>query len=372
MTIATSSRFSFRLAGRSEDSALRAVLRSTSMQGKIQLSFQREPNFFRAESAGNLESQVIAVTEESGRMAGFGCRSIRRLFVDGEDLRLGYLSGLRSLPEYRSGTLLIRGYRYLKSLHADCKVPYYITTIFDDNRLAKEVLTSGRAGLPVYHQYASIGTYLLPLYHIHTSRSDLDQFQLAPEDLPAAVNCINRCNKHLQFATVYGMEDFAGESSLLPDFQSRNLFAFRRGDAITATMGLWDQHGFKQSVVAGYSNTLSLLRPASNILAKIGLTPRLPKVGGTLPYLYTVGLSATPGNLDDLIRLLEAVVRSWSRKGYAYLVVGVDHNHPLVPYLAKHAALHLSSTLYLVYWKDTAEFHMPRSGALTNVEIATL
>ena len=366
-----SSQFSFKLATVAEDSALRAVLRQTSMQGRIQLSFQREPNFFIAEQAGNIHSQVIAVTdEEKGCLAGFGCRSFKRVFVDGKQNQVGYLSGLRALPEYRAGTLLVRGYKFLKTLHKDKAAPYYFTTILCENQVAKNILTSKRAGLPTYQEYAKLSTFLLPLYRSKKNKPSLKPFGMQKTDLNSAVTCINKFNQAFQFASVYSVSDFLGENSLLPAFKPAHLYGVKRNGQVVATLGIWDQQSFKQSVVAGYSPALSLLRPASNLLAKAGLTPYLPKTGEVFPYLHSIAVSYLPGHYHDFFELLEAVTNHWSNKGYAYLSIGVDQRHPLAPNLKGIAATQLLSTLYLVYWND--DFEMPSSGSITHVEVATL
>jgi hypothetical protein len=84
-----------------------------------------------------------------------GSRSIRCVYIDGKPpTRVGYLSMLRGITEAPGNIALARGYRYLQTLHADGAVPFYFTTVLDDNTTAKALLTSGRARLPVYKPIA--------------------------------------------------------------------------------------------------------------------------------------------------------------------------------------------------------------------------
>src|SRR5436309_10020001 len=157
-------RFEFSLAGEAEDEALRTLLRPISMPGNITLSFHREPSFFLAEQAGNITSQVLGCKDrQKDQVVGMGSRSIRCVYIDGKPTRVGYLSMLRGITEARGNIALARGYKYLQTLHADGAVPYYFTTILDDNTTAKALLTSSRAGLPVYKSIAHLITYLIPL-----------------------------------------------------------------------------------------------------------------------------------------------------------------------------------------------------------------
>src|SRR6266571_2823670 len=157
-------RFEFALAGEAEDDALRTLLRHISMPGNITLSFLREPSFFLAEQAGNISSQVLVCKDrQKDQVVGMGSRSIRCVYIDGKPTRVGYLSMLRGTTEARGNIALARGYRYLQTLHADGAVPYYFTTVLDDNTTAKALLTSGRARLPTYQPVARLITYLIPL-----------------------------------------------------------------------------------------------------------------------------------------------------------------------------------------------------------------
>lgn len=358
-----------------EDAALRAILRATFMPGNISLSFQREPSFFAAEQAGNLLSQVLAVRDTtSNQIVGFGCRSLRRLFVDGEAKIVGYLSGLRGLPSVRRGTLLARAYRFLKELHRDGQAPYYVTTIFDDNEYAKTLLTSRRAGLPVYKSLGHLYTYLLPLYKEQKShcRERAIVRGLDTNLAGAAVESINAFNRQHQFGACYITEDLIGGTGILPGFDMKNLYVCQTGSRVTATLGVWDQNPFKQSVVMGYSWSYRLARPLLNLGAQFGLSAKLPGVGESFPYLYAALVSCAPGEPDLLESLLATALHDWSDRGYAYLLIGVHENSPFVDLLQSLSAMRLSSTIYLVYWEDCLDSILPSTATVPHLEIATL
>lgn len=370
-----SPRYQFKLAGPDDDSALRSVLRRTAMAGTVSLSFQREPSFFAAEQIGSLDSQVIAVQDVgSNAIVGLGCRSFRKMFIDGKVEVGGYLSSLRGLPEVRRGTLLARGYHFLKDLHADGRVPYYVTSIFDDNQYASELLTSRRAGLPVYHPLGRLNTYLIPLYGLRRQpRPSEEVIRGASGDLlRAAVERINSYNQGHQFAPWYSSEHFQAVSHMLPGFCSENLFCYRDDGGVTATLGVWDQTSFKQSVVTGYSWRYRLASPVCAAGAWLGLAPRLPEIGGSFPYLYAAFLSHLPGCLPHLEALLLTALRDWSRKGYGYLMAGCHDASPVNELLQRYSVSRKSSSLYLVYWEDMLDSPLPSFDPIPHLEIATL
>lgn len=335
----------FDLATDADDAALRALLRETAMPGRISLAFLREPSFFEAERAGNDESQVI-VAREGDAIAGVGCRALRRMYVNGEATRAGYLSMLRGRPEVRGGTGLARGYRFLRKLHADRRAPFYVTTILDDNHPAAKLLTSGRAGLPRYERAGALRTYLIPLARRVRGSRVVDE---AP--LTEALPCVEAWNQRHQFAPV--------GPAYVP-----SLYVHRRGGEIAGTLGVWDQQAVKQTVVASYAPLVAALRPLYNLFTR----PTLPPVGAPIRMLYATMLSASdPATLDAL---LDAAIARWSARGFDYLALGLARDHPLTAAAAPRAARTLDSTIYVVTFRDDERPSL--DGRLPHLEIGTL
>ena len=120
------------LADRSDDDLLRECLKKNEMSGSISVAFETEPSFFDALSVQGIESQVIIGKTENEEIIGFGVRSIKPVYVNGEIVDIGYLSGLRVNPEFRNNSFLVRGYKFLRKLDQDERVPFYLTTIIED------------------------------------------------------------------------------------------------------------------------------------------------------------------------------------------------------------------------------------------------
>jgi hypothetical protein len=363
-------RFEFFLAGEAEDEALRTLLRRISMPGNITLSFQREPSFLLAEQVGSIASQVMICKDRTkDQVVGMGSRSIRSVYIDGKPAKVGYLSMLRGVPEARGNIALARGYRYLNTLHTDGAVPYYFTTILDDNTDAKNLLTSARGGLPVYKPLARLITYLIPLRRNRQRKSAgnavsrVDQHQL-----PRAMAFLQQWNSQHQFAPVYTLEDMLGQSKLLPGFCWENLYIYQVHSEICGTLGVWDQHSFKQTVVTAYSRKMQLLRPFYNVYATITGNPGLPPTGAEIKLLYA---SFQSGSESAFEALLNQVRIDWSGKGYDYLSIGVCEDSKLSPMASSYATQQISSTIYVVYWQD-ANVSLPEADRPVHLEIATL
>ena len=366
-------RFEYALATEADDDVLRELLRQIAMPGDITLAFLREPSFFLAEQAGSVASQVLVCrNRQQGRIVGLGTRSVRCVYIDGSPTRVGYLGMLRGIPEERGNIGLARGYQFLKRLHADGAVPYYFTTILDENTPALELLTSARAGLPIYQPFAHLVTYLIPLAG---RRRNLGNPAGAGAVLRGERALLGEATAYLaewssqhQFAPVYSLQDILGESTLLPAFSWENLYIYRGQGAVRGTLGVWDQQSFKQTVVAAYSRRMQAVRPLFNLYAAARGIPRLPRAGDGIKLLYATCVS---GDAPAFDRLVQQVCAEWSGKGYDYLAVGFGTESTCAPIASGLATQRIKSTLYAVYWPDD-DVALPQADKPVHPEIATL
>src|SRR5687767_2965736 len=161
----------FELACADDDPGLRRLLRENAMRGSISLSFEREPNYFKASAIeGPFHQTIIARERESGNVIAFGNRSIRPLFVNGELQDTGYMSQLRVDAAYGKGLYLARGlaggFRKYRELHQDGRAPFYLTSVIEDNLPARRLLTSGLPDYPHAQEYTRMFTYAIyPVRH---------------------------------------------------------------------------------------------------------------------------------------------------------------------------------------------------------------
>ncbi len=370
------SKYQFEIASELSEEDLRGILRQTEMPGNISLSFRREPNFFIAEKSGNLSSDVVAVRDlDKNKLVGVGARSIRKNYVTGKAGNIGYLSALRGLPEILGGTLLARGYRFLKNLHKKGEVPFYYTTILDENSWAKEMLTSKRCGLPTYEEQGVLVTHMIPLYKRRWRKNNTTGLNIVrvgrvPYLIRQVYEAVNDFNRYYDYSAVVSLDSLKSPEQFYPGFSTENLFAVFRDGHITATLGVWDQSHFKQTIVTGYKGFLRYLAPLSSLGSKLNLMPELPKIGGSFSTLYACFVSLKQGYEADLAVLLSEVLRLNSKQGYYYLLAGSPKGSPIERIFESQEAFRITSTLYRVYWEEDVIF-LPKT-LVPYPEIATL
>ena len=364
--------FKFELAGETEDAALRAVLRESHMPGNISLAFSREPSFFIAERAGSVRHQTLVYRkEDSGRITGIGGRSVRKIYIDGEEKVVGYLSSLRILPESRNRMTLVRGYKFLRSLHDDGEVPYYFTTILDENRYAKLILESGRAGMPSYVPMGMFVTYLIPIRKKVPRSLRHEVLSCSENTLPQAHECLSEWNGRHQFAPVYTLDDLTGGTGLLPHFSSKDFYVCKERGEVVGTLGVWNQQSFKQTIVTNYSAKMKAVRASYNAIARLRGHPTLPSVGESIRFVHASFVSAKNDNVEVFESLIHKACSDWSGRGHDYLLVGLAEENKLSTVARKMASRQLESRIYLVHWPEE-KMVLPKNGRVAHIEVATL
>jgi hypothetical protein len=351
-------RFAFDLATPADDASLRQLLAATPMIGRVSVAFAREPSYFEAAAVDGSSVQIgVAREHKSGRVVGMGSRAVSVRFVNGERVAVGFLSGLRLLTEYRGhAALLARGYRFLRKLHEDRAARYYLTTISDDNQAALNLLTSGRAGLPIYHPCGNYST--LSVYTAQQSangaenRCDAEIRPANAADRDAIVQFLNDHGAARNFFPAYNAYDLFNNTGLLRGLASSDLLLALRDDKIVGTLGCWDQRPFKQIVIHSYSGWLRPLRPFYNAWASLRHRPTLPAAGTVLGAC----LAAIPVVSDDhpevFRQLLTATLRRMADRRLPLLLVGMHESDPLLPVARQFSGREYRTKLYIVHWPD--------------------
>lgn len=370
-------RYRFELATRSDDAELRQILAQSPMDGKISLTLKREPSYFDAAVVDGSSRQIVVCRDAAtDSIVGFGSRSLRQMYVNGELKSLGYLGTLRSLKRARNRGLLANGYRYLRELHRDGRAVFYLTTIAEGNDPALRILLSGRAGLPAYHFVGRFHTVAIPVIRrmrLRRRRSASCNVREATEsDLPILLDFLNRVGPRYQFFPKYDASDFFGVDSTFKELKPSDLLlAFKNGQLV-ATLGSWDQHAFRQTVVEGYEGPLRWLRPAYNCWAALCSHPKLPSPGDAFRYVMGV-LPVIEDNDEEVYSaLLDCTLDRLLRTEHDYLLIGLHESHRLLASTIRRASTSYATRLYCVTWDHDVSLVSQFDGRTPYLELGCL
>ena len=372
------SRYRFELATPADDDELRSVLARTPMDGDMVVSFRREPSYFAAAVvAGPFRQTVVGRDSQCGRIVGFGERSVRDCFVNGVPRPVGYLSSLRVLPEYRNLGLIARGYRFFRQLDEDRRTGLYLTTIAAGNERALSMLTSGRAGLPPYHDAGNYLTLAVPATHKATLQGNTNGRSVTirsatQDDLPSVLAFLSAEGPRRQFFPCYAAEDFFSSTGILRDLAAEDLLLAFRNGRLVGTLGVWDQRSFRQSVVERYSTRLRWLRPWYNVQARLTGRPALPPTGEPLQYAVAA-LPVVAADLPDVFAsLLSAARQQAAARSISHLLVGLHESDPLRSEVERHAVARYVTRLYHVSWPEADDARAAQGSRTPYLELGTL
>lgn len=366
-------RFAITLADRGDDAELRALLRDNPMNGSMQVTFEREPDFFAACAIrGSFHQVGVGRDLESGRIVGLGTRSIAEAFVNGRPVPFGWLSDLRLQPAYRGGTLVARGYRFLRQLHGDGRVELYGTVIFRDNQTALRTIAATRASLPAYHD---LGVIHCPGINLRRRKPlmdvDCDVVRGRLELLPEIVDCLNRNNARKQFAPVHDVESFI-RGNRWKDFQPSDFYVARRNNQVIGVVGRWDQAAFKQTRVVSYGKRLRWMVSAANAVQTLLGAPAFPAPGQYVPFFYVSFIAVDQDDAGVFRALLRHLYNDSVGSPYRYALVGLHERDPLMAVLKDYSLTPFAGRLFCACFVDGEPAYRSLDGRVPYVEAATL
>jgi len=368
-------RVRFALASEADEADIRHLLRGAPVGGWVSLSYEREPDFFRAAATeGDVHETLIGRDNTNGKLVVMASRSIRDAWINGQPSRLGYLGQLRLAASHRSRPWpVLEGYRWIRRMVEDGPdAACHITSIVSSNLLARRLLTSRARNLPTYRALGGFWTLALPCRGKRTRGEGRAIVDGAPSRREEITDFLAAENARFQFAPRWTYDDLWSDTRC-PGLGARDfVLAYRKG-RLAGCVAIWDQRPFKQYVVRGYPRTLGAIRPIVSMAASAAGWPRLPPVGSVLRQAALSHLAVRDDDPDVLRELLAAALDRAGRRGIEMASLGLGDSHPLLA-TARSIFRHLAyrSDLYLIHWGNDDRFAAALDGRPIQLEAAVL
>lgn len=345
--------FSYELAGPEDDAALRRLLAGNPIPGNMTLTYEREPGYFRGcGTMGRFWQVLVARHGPDGKIAAVLCRATQPRFVNGEVTEVGYLGQLRVDHEFRGRGLVSAGVSALRKLHEDGRVGVYVTALIDGNDETRSILVER------LRRYSLIFEEVCPIYNLAlilrrpmpVPPSPCEVCGGSGASVGEVASFLREHGAAKQFFPVYEEGDFTG-GALALGFGPGDFLLARREGELVGVMGLWDQSGYKQSMVRSYGGFLRWGRPLYDLWARaVGAQP-LPPPGNKINFAYASFVCMAENDPDVFGVLLRHVYNLATRRGYAYLMVSLTGADPLLPVLRRYMHISYNSRLYTVRWE---------------------
>lgn len=347
----------YRIATESDDPELRRLLRENPFPGRIQVTMEREPNFFLAAPIeGDFHQTAIVRDTASGQIIAMLSRAVREVYVNGDVERFGYIGQMRVAPGYRSLPRAIsRTGQLMESLDRDGRARLYLISIIDDNLPAKRFLTAGLPHLPVLREFARYHT--LALYTRRPRRAlplpgNLRLEQGSAARLPQILDCLERHGRRYQLAPHWTNATLC-QPEHTPGLSPSDFWLAVDGEKVVGCVALWDQSSVKQTVIHNYTGWMGTLRPLINALSGITGLPHLPAPRQPFRFGFASHFAADEDQPQIYSALLRQIYNQAVARKDSYLMLGLAERHPFFP-IARREYPHIDypSQLYLGGWGD--------------------
>ena len=153
--------FRFLIAGPEHTEIIKKMYESISYDGPIDIQFRRgDDPYHSVVSESDDHVILLCRSERDGKYIAMGICSIYKAYLDGEIKRVGYLNGLKILPEYRKKmTILPRGFAALHEV-LDGRVDLCFASMLRSAAENQKMFEKRRSFMPAYVRQCEYTSYL--------------------------------------------------------------------------------------------------------------------------------------------------------------------------------------------------------------------
>lgn len=341
-----------------DNEALCEVMRRVHMRGKLDLTQERDPDFFALPRMHQGEYAVYLAENPDGFVGGCGSVVVRPGWVDGEPQTVGYLSDLRAIPGFRGARGLPKAYHQaLIRAQQDHGAEVFYTVIFDDNEIAKRALLGlskrKRRGQPIYRPMTPFNMTSLQ-FALPMRKPRKKVRRATPRDADALLAFLSTKAKRRMMGDVLTAERFTERLETWPDFSIESFFlALDAQDNIIGTAAPWNTHSFKRTRVLGYYDSMKTVKRLFNAGAAILRYPALPDPGGCLDFAFLSHLEIEDDDPWTLRDLLRAIYRDLSKERLHFVSAMIPRGSPLEHAYAGFITERTPMTVYSVTLSET-------------------
>ena len=261
-------------------------------------------------------------------------------------------------------------------MHEERRSSLYLTTIMEDNLIARRALTANRTGMPLYRDHGRLNTYILGTRRSpwRGARPPGPETRTATlDDLPAVEAFWQTEGPKRQFFPAYKAGHLTQETGLLRGLEPKDLHLALRNGEITGTAAIWDQRACRQWVIDAYSRRAAVARPLYNLYARATGRPTFPPPGQHLDYRFLALTCIRDDDLHTFKSLLDDIWRRGDVRGPGRMVMAAFHQRdPLAALFRPLPHICFRSRLYLVHWDDGSEAHGALDNRIPYVELGGL
>ncbi len=323
-------RYSFSHAAKEDAHGIKELFEAQSFEGNIGVQFLRGEDPVSSLLREGEAVCLVLRDNEQDKIIGMGGCVIRQGFIGGEQKNIGYLTGLKLLPQYhKKFPGIAAAYRWIADNTK--QVDYYYTTILSENTYVHKMLEKRRKNMPIYHYLGDYRTFI---------------FKSGGKKRILKGLTFGRCTEKeaLEFYHEKAAKhEFSVLSPLQNDLQNASFFALYKDKNPIAIAYALDQREYKQYIIRSYGGIVKLLR---YLLTGVFGYPKFPKKNQTVGIASAGIYLGQQTKKEEIDFLLDRLLVDYTDTDM--VMIGAHSNHPLFETLSKRRHIAYDARLYQV------------------------
>ena len=323
------------LADKTDGERILEILESSSAKGSIELLYTRRPNAYESYQKESNEAYVYAVKDEN-MMLGTVAEVVRKVYIGGEEKKLGYVCGLKTAPDYQGNVNWVKTFiGNLVKEDIDC----YFCSIVSDNIEARRLFEKKRRKTMNMEFLQGYTTFMLaPYFHFYVKNKNYIFEKVTKETEASVIEFLNREGSKKDFFPV--IESLSQFTDLNPE----DFYVLKADGEIVTVGALWKQTAYRQYIVTKYSGLLKIGRGLNPILKVLGYI-QLPKENEVLDFPMLSFFISKDDN-EEYYKAFLNNINPVIKKEYGMFVIGTTDSSFTHNIFKKVRNIHFDTKIY--------------------------
>jgi hypothetical protein len=325
------------------------IIESESSGGIIELIYTRRPNAFESYKKESEASKIAIIRDKEGKIAFQAACIPGCYYVDGKSVLAGYVGGIRKRNDYNG---LINWKDVVRFVEKQ-DLSIYLCSFLSGNEESEKMFLKKRDFMPELVPLCNYTTHIInPKIFNKNLPEELAFRSIKRDDLDNVHEFLNREGMKYNFSPVINnVTDFSG-------LNLDDCYVLERKGEILAFGALWNQKGFKQYIVEGYSKTLKMIRKFSFISGILGYI-EMPEETKELDFPILSFFYSKDGSMEYYNCFLNQIAQSM-RKKYKMFVIGISDDDPADKLYKRIRTINFKSKIYCADFSREFNFDKTR------------
>lgn len=327
------------------------IIESESSSGIIELIYTRRTNAFVSYKKENKDSKIAIIRDKNGKIT-FQAACIPGCYhVDGKSIIAGYVGGIRKRNDYNG----VINWKDVVHFVEKQGLGIYLCSFLSGNEASEKMFFKKRNFMPELIPLCNYTTYIINPQIFKKSLTGGLTFR--------SINSDDIDNVHEFLKNEMMKYNFSPVINNLTNFSGLNLedcYVLEKKEGEILAFGvLWNQKGFKQYIVKGYSKTLKMIQKFSFISEILGYI-EMPEEGKELDFPILSFFYSKDSNMEIYSLFLNQIAKV-IRKKYKLFVIGICDDDPVDRLYKKIRTINFKSKIYCADFSREFNFDKTKS-----------